>query len=99
MKTQLHNLSSLYDPIINFNNIVQKYGDNGLAYTKIIDPNNVSVATLFGDGATATIIANEKHTESIGEFDCPTKLILGTSVLLPLRGLIKIFLSEFAISV
>ena len=34
MKTQLHNLNSLYDPIINFNNIVPKYGDNGLAYTK-----------------------------------------------------------------
>ena len=34
MKTQLHNLESLYDPIINFNNIVPKYGDNGLAYTK-----------------------------------------------------------------
>ena len=34
MKTQLHNLSSLYDPVINFNNIVPKYGDNGLAYTK-----------------------------------------------------------------
>ena len=34
MKTQLHNLRSLYDPIINFNNIVPKYGDNGLAYTK-----------------------------------------------------------------
>jgi hypothetical protein len=34
MKTRLHNLSSLYDPIINFNNIVPKYGDNGLAYTK-----------------------------------------------------------------
>ena len=38
-------------------------------------------------------------SKSIGEFDCPTKLILGTSVVLPLRGLIKIFLSEFAISV
>ena len=34
MKTQLHNLRSLYDPVINFNNIVPKYGDNGLAYTK-----------------------------------------------------------------
>ena len=34
MKTQLHNLSSLYDPVFNFNNIVPKYGDNGLAYTK-----------------------------------------------------------------
>ena len=34
MKTQLHNLSSLYDPVINFNNLVPKYGDNGLAYTK-----------------------------------------------------------------
>ena len=34
MKTQLHNLNSLYDPIINFNEIVPKYGDNGLAYTK-----------------------------------------------------------------
>tara|TARA_B110001452_G_scaffold111388_1_gene92347 strand:- start:208 stop:1572 length:1365 start_codon:yes stop_codon:yes gene_type:complete len=34
MKTRLHNLSSLYDPTINFNNIVPKYGDNGLAYTK-----------------------------------------------------------------
>ena len=34
MKTKLHNLKSLYDPIINFNNIVCKYGDNGLAYTK-----------------------------------------------------------------
>ena len=35
MKTQLHNLESLYDPIINFNNLVPKYGDNGLAYTKV----------------------------------------------------------------
>jgi hypothetical protein len=34
MKTQLHNLSSLYDPVINFNKIVPKYGDNGLAYSK-----------------------------------------------------------------
>lgn len=34
MKTTLHNLSSLYDPSINFNNIVCKYGDNGLAYSK-----------------------------------------------------------------
>ena len=34
MKTKLHNLSSLYDPSINFNSIVPKYGDNGLAYTK-----------------------------------------------------------------
>ena len=34
MKTQLHNLESLYDPIINFNNLVPKYGDNGLAYTR-----------------------------------------------------------------
>ncbi len=34
MKTKLHNLSSLYDPSINFNTIVPKYGDNGLAYTK-----------------------------------------------------------------
>ena len=34
MKTKLYNLRSLYDPAINFNNIVCKYGDNGLAYTK-----------------------------------------------------------------
>tara|TARA_B100001063_G_scaffold1828_1_gene1313 strand:+ start:1642 stop:3006 length:1365 start_codon:yes stop_codon:yes gene_type:complete len=34
MKTQLHNLETLYDPIVNFNNLVPKYGDNGLAYTK-----------------------------------------------------------------
>ena len=34
MKTQLHNLESLYDPTINFNNLVPKYGDNGLVYTQ-----------------------------------------------------------------
>ena len=34
MKTKLYNLSSLYDPSINFNNIVCKYGDNGLAFSK-----------------------------------------------------------------
>ena len=34
MKTKLYNLKNLYDPIINFNNIVCKYGDNGLDYTK-----------------------------------------------------------------
>lgn len=34
MKTKLYNLSNLYDPKINFNAIVCKYGDNGLAYSK-----------------------------------------------------------------
>lgn len=34
MKTKLHNLKNLYDPVINFNKIVCKYGDNGLAYSK-----------------------------------------------------------------
>ena len=34
MKTKLHNLKNLYDPEINFNEIVCKYGDNGLAYSK-----------------------------------------------------------------
>ena len=33
MKTKLYNLQSLYDPKINFNNVVCKYGDNGLAYS------------------------------------------------------------------
>ena len=34
MKTKLYNLKNLYDPSINFNSVVCKYGDNGLAYTK-----------------------------------------------------------------
>ena len=34
MKTKLYNLSSLLDPKINFNEIVCKFGDNGLAFTK-----------------------------------------------------------------
>ncbi len=34
MKTKLYNLNSLYDPEINFNGVVCKYGDNGLAFTK-----------------------------------------------------------------
>ena len=34
MKTRLHNLSGLYDPHINFNQIVPKYGDNGQAYSE-----------------------------------------------------------------
>ena len=34
MKTQLHNLQNLYDPSINFNSVVCKYGDNGMAYSK-----------------------------------------------------------------
>ena len=34
MKTKLYNLSNLYDPKINFNEIVCKFGDNGLAFTK-----------------------------------------------------------------
>ena len=34
MKTKLYNLSSLTDPKINFNDIVCKFGDNGLAFTK-----------------------------------------------------------------
>jgi hypothetical protein len=34
MKTKLYNLKNLYDPTINFNTVVCKYGDNGLAYSK-----------------------------------------------------------------
>ena len=34
MKTKLFNLNSLYDPSFDFNSIVCKFGDNGLAYTK-----------------------------------------------------------------
>jgi hypothetical protein len=34
MKTKLHNLESLYDPSFDFNSVVCKFGDNGLAYTK-----------------------------------------------------------------
>ncbi len=44
----------------------------GDTYTKIIDPNNASVATLFGDGASATIIGELEAKESIGNFEFGT---------------------------
>ena len=43
----------------------------GDTYTKLIDPNNASVSTIFGDGASATIIG-EGEKSSIGEFEFGT---------------------------
>ena len=44
----------------------------GDTYTKLIDPNNASVSTLFGDGASATIIGHEDKESSIGSFEFGT---------------------------
>lgn len=41
-------------------------------YTKLIDPNNASVSTLFGDGASATIISQDNNKSSIGSFEFGT---------------------------
>lgn len=43
----------------------------GDTYTKLIDPNNASVSTIFGDGASATIIGKGEKS-SIGEFEFGT---------------------------
>jgi len=43
----------------------------GDTYTKIIDPKNAGVATIFGDGASATIISEDLHN-SIGSFEFGT---------------------------
>ena len=40
-------------------------------YTKLINPNDISVRTLFGDGATATLVssdASDDHAPAIGNF-------------------------------
>ena len=50
-------------------NILLLTGDT---YTKLIDPNNASVSTLFGDGASATIIGQEDKKSSIGSFEFGT---------------------------
>ena len=44
----------------------------GDTYTKLIDPNNASVSTLFGDGASATLIVQEDKISSIGCFEFGT---------------------------
>ena len=44
----------------------------GDTYTKLLDPNNASVSTLFGDGASATIIVQEDKKSSIGDFEFGT---------------------------
>tara|TARA_B100001989_G_C24550595_1_gene474298 strand:- start:5045 stop:5998 length:954 start_codon:yes stop_codon:yes gene_type:complete len=49
-------------------NILLLTGDT---YTKLIDPYNASVSTLFGDGASATIIGQGEKS-AIGEFEFGT---------------------------
>ena len=44
----------------------------GDTYTKLLDPDNASVSTLFGDGASATIIVQEDNNSSIGSFEFGT---------------------------
>ncbi len=44
----------------------------GDTYTKIIDENNANVATLFGDGASATIVSSSIPNECIGGFEFGT---------------------------
>ena len=69
----------------NANNVLLLTGDT---YSKIIDEGDASVSTLFGDGATATLIGSDSHEKVV-----INKFIL---VLMDLERILKCDIAGFA---